>query len=194
MATGLYQCTRHLPMILIDREFIRYWASRYDEYNIGDDDEEYNLILNKVSDEISDIGAISQDTLERIADWKSFHVRHKVKWNNFGLYQIAIKYALEVPDRLKLSLLCGLEGVDIPVASTILNFMYPDKFPIIDYRVTQVLREAAEIQLTKNMSYKMYYKYKAEIEKIGEQTGYDIRTIDRALFAYHKLNPEMWSE
>lgn len=181
-------------MILIDREFIRYWASRYDEYNIGDDDEEYNLILNKVSDEISDIGAISQDTLERIADWKSFHVRHKVKWNNFGLYQIAIKYALEVPDRLKLSLLCGLEGVDIPVASTILNFMYPDKFPIIDYRVTQVLREAAEIQLTKNMSYKMYYKYKAEIEKIGEQTGYDIRTIDRALFAYHKLNPEMWSE
>lgn len=181
-------------MIQIDKEFIEHWASRYDEYNIGDDEGEYNLIRNKVNDEISDTGTISQDTFERIADWKSFHVRHKVKWEDFGLYQIAIKYALEVPDRLKLSLLCGLEGVDIAVASTILNFMYPDKFPIIDYRVTQVLREAAGIQLPKTMSYKMYYRYKTEIEGIVKETGYDIRTIDRALFAYHKLNPEMWSE
>lgn len=181
-------------MIQIDKEFIRYWAKRYDEYNIGDDEGEYNLLLNKVSDEISNTSTISQDTFERIADWKSFHVKHKVKWEEFELYQTGIKYALEVPDRLKLSLLCGLEGVDIPVASTILNFMYPNKFPIIDYRVTQVLREAACIQLAKNMSYKMYYRYKTEIENIVEQTGYDIRTIDRALFAYHKLNPEIWSE
>lgn len=181
-------------MILINRKFIRYWASRYDDPNIGDDEEEYNLILNKVSDEISNTGTISQDTLERIADWKSFHVRHKVKWKEFGLYQTAIKYALEVPDRLKLSLLCGLEGVDIAVASTILNFMYSEKFPIIDYRVTQVLREAAGIELAKNMSSKMYYKYKVAIENIVKQTGYDIRTIDRALFAYHKLNPALWSE
>ncbi len=181
-------------MIQIDREFIQYWDKRYDDYNIGDDEEEYNLILKRVSDEISDTDTLSQETFERISDWKSFHVRHKVDWEDFELYQIAIKYALEVPDKLKLSLLCGLEGVDIAVASTILNFMYPDKFPIIDYRVTQVLREAAGIQLTKNMSYKMYYKYKAEIENIVEQTGYDIRTLDRALFAYHKLNPAMWSE
>lgn len=181
-------------MIQIDDKFIAKWAARYPESNIGGDDKEYDLILSKVRDEISSIGTLSEETFLQIADWKSFHVRYKIDRNDFELYQTAILYALEVPDKLKISLLCGLEGVNIAVASTILNFMYPDEFPIIDYRVTQVLREAAGIQLAKNMSYKMYHKYKSEIENIVNDTGYDIRTIDRALFAYHKLNPEMWSE
>ncbi len=181
-------------MIQINDKFIEEWAALYPKSNIGGDDEEYDLILSKVRDEISDTDTISQDTFKRIADWKSFHVRYKVDWDDFGVYQTTIKYVPEVPDRLKLSLLCGLEGVKIPVASTILNFMYPDKFPIIDKRVTQVLREAADIELATNMSCKTYYKYKSEIEKIVNDTGYDIRTIDRALFAYHKLNPEMWSK
>lgn len=179
-------------MIQIDTQFIEKWEKEYDERNIGDDEKEYNLILSKVRDEISDTGTISQDTFKRIADWKSFHVRYKIDWDDFGVYQTTIKYVPEVPDRLKLSLLCGLEGVKIPVASTILNFMYPDKFPIIDKRVTQVLREAADIELATNMSCKTYYKYKSEIEKIVNDTGYDIRTIDRALFAYHKSNRKMW--
>lgn len=173
-------------MIQIDDKFIEKWAARYPESNIGGDDEEYDLILSKVRDEISSIGTLSEETFLQIADWKSFHVRYKVDWDDFGVYQTTIKYVLEVPDRLKLSLLCGLEGVKIPVASTILNFMYPDKFPIVDYRVTQVLREAAGIELAKNISCKMYYRYKVAIENIVKDTGYDIRTIDRALFAYHK--------
>lgn len=176
-----------MEKLIITKEFIEYWSLQYGKPSIGDDEEEYNLILNTVSDEISHRGTLSQQTFRRIVDWKSFHVRYKVDWDDFQLYETAIKYALEVPDRLKLSLLCGLEGVDIAVASTVLNFMYPNKFPIIDYRVTQVLREAVGVQLPKNMSYKMYYMYKTEIEKIVMHTGYDIRTIDRALFSYHKL-------
>lgn len=172
-------------MIQIDKDFIEEREKEYHEPKIGADEKEYNLILSKVSDEISHTGTLSRKTFEQIADWKSFHVRYKVDWNDFGLYQTAIRYVLEVPDKLKVSLLCGLDGVDVPVASTILHFMYPSKFPIVDYRAAQALRDAGH-KLQKRESYLMYNKYRTLIEDIVNQTGYDIRTIDRALFTYHK--------
>lgn len=174
-------------MIQIDREFIKYWASRYDEYNIGDDEEGYNLILDKVSDEISHTGTLSRKTFEQIADWKSFHVRYKVDWDDFASYQRIIKYATEAPDEIKLAILCSLDGVGVPVASTILHFIYPDRFPIVDYRVTEVLYDAGKLtsQSITQSSYKFYMKV---IMDICRENGCNIRTLDRALFAYHKLN------
>ena len=163
-------------MIQIDKEFIRYWDKRHDDPNVGDDEEEYNLIQNKVSDEISHIGTLSRDTFPQVMDWKDFES-----------YQRIIEYSTEAPDEIKLPILCILDGVGIPVASTILHFVYPDKFPIVDYRVTEVLNDAdkLESQSITQSSYKVYLK---AIMDICREIGCDIRTLDRALFAYHKFN------
>ena len=72
-------------------------------------------------------------------DWKAPRAKGKVNWDDFESYQRIIKYATEAPDEIKLAILCSLDGVGVPVASTILHFVYPDMFPIVDNRVTEVL-------------------------------------------------------
>ncbi len=56
-----------------------------------------------------------------------------------------------------------------------------------DYRVTEVLYDAGKLtsQSITQSSYKVYMKV---IMDICDETGCDIRTLDRALFAYHKGN------
>lgn len=180
-------------MIQIDNQFIRDWASGYDDPNIGGDEADYNLILAKVSDEISNIGTLSGETFTQVMDWKASRAKGKVNWDDFASYQRIIKYATKAPDEIKLAILCSLDGVGVPVASTILHFVYPDRFPIVDYRVTEVLYDAGKLtsQSITQSSYKVYMKV---IMDICGEIACDIRTLDRALFAYHKLNPHIWSE
>ena len=170
---------------IINKAFIDKWSPRYDNLYVGGDEPDYNHIVKRVQSELSDSSTLSKDTFIGIIDWKSARVKGKVDWDDFQLYQKAIKCVPEVSDELKLSLLCGLDGVEIPVGSTILNFMYPDKFPIVDFRVTQVLYDAG-LLTSQTISKKTYRKYKTVIEDIVKDTGCDIRTIDRALFSYHK--------
>ena len=145
----------------------------------------YKLIKNKVKNEISENKTLSEETFKDIIYWKSNRAIGKIDWDDFQLYQTAIRYVLELPDELKLSLLCGLDGIGLPVGSTILHFIYPKRFPIVDFRVTEVLCDA-EFLSSQTISKKTYRKYKAAIEEIVKQTGCNIRTIDRALFSYHK--------
>ncbi len=174
-------------MIQIDNQSIRYWASRYDDPNIGGDEDKYKLIRSKVSDEISDTGTLSRETFTQVMDWKAPRAKGRVDWKDFESYQRIIKYATEAPDEIKLAILCSLDGIWVPVASTILHFVYPDRFPIVDYRATEVLYDAGKLtsQSITQSSCKVYRKV---ILDICDETGCDIRTLDRALFAYHKLN------
>lgn len=176
-----------MEKIEITKEFIKKWSPRYDEPSIGGDEPDYKMILTKVQEELTTNKTLTKETFTNIIKWKSLRAMGKVDWNNFQFYQTAIQYVPEVPDELKLSLVCGLDGVGLPVGSTILHFMYPDTFPIVDYRVTEVLHDAGLLPWY-TISKKTYRKYKAVIEEFVKQTGCNIRTIDRALFSFHKLN------
>jgi thermostable 8-oxoguanine DNA glycosylase len=174
-----------MDKLIINKEFIKEWSHRYDNANIGDDETEYNRIAEKVQSEISNSNTISYDTFFDIIEWKSQRAKGKINTDSFDLYQTAIRLVLDIPDALKPGLLVWLDGIEIPVASTILNFMYPDRFPIVDFRVTEVLNDAGLLN-SYTISKKTYRIYKSVIEDIVNDTGCDIRTIDRALFAYHK--------
>lgn len=170
---------------LINKDFIEKWSPRYDKLYDETDEPDYKAIIEKVETEISDNKTLSMDTFTAIIIWKSQRAKGKVDWDDFQLYQSAIKHVLDIPDELKLGLLAWLDGIDIPVGSTILHFMYPKRFPIVDFRVTEVLNDAGFLN-SYTISKKTYRKYKSVIEDIMKDTGCNIRMIDRALFAYHK--------
>lgn len=77
-----------------------------------------------------------------------------------------------------------LPGILEPIASTILHFKYPDKFPIIDVRTVGTLRDKGLLR-TKTISYNDYREEIFEIFKKckGE---FNLRKIDRALFTYNE--------
>lgn len=170
--------------LTIDDTFIEAWHPRYDE--IWNDEEEYEAIVAKVSNELSQENTISKDTFIRILDWKDCRVKGIVKLDDFSSYEKGVRKCFKAPNDEKLAVLDELHGIDVPVASTILHFMYPCSFPIMDIRTVQVLHYAGYVR-SESIDQKRYIPFQSTILNIAKDyPKWSLRQIDRALLAYHK--------
>lgn len=176
--------------LAIDENFIRMWHPRYDETE--DDEEDYRRILAKVTEELQRTHTISKCTLQCILDWKSPRLRGIVKLKDFRSYTREIAKCLNAPDEGKLAILDDLYGIGVPVASTILHFMYPDSYPIMDVRTVEVLNHAGYLE-SRQRDQKRYVPFRSTILALAQQCRRSLREIDRALFAYDKkqLGPKL---
>lgn len=181
--------------LVIDDSFIEKWYLKYDCLNVGGDDADYIQIIKDVEEEVSKIGTLSEKIFRKIYNWKAARAMHHVNFSKFDDYEKAFKQAMI--DALKspkktIENFDDLPGVGIPVASTILHFIYPKDFPIVDFRTIEVLKEA-DYSLDKSMGYyrdtsKGYCEFRDVTLNIAKKyTKGDIRKVDKALFAYHKL-------
>lgn len=177
--------------IIIDDAFIEKWETKYDK--IEGDDKEYEEIRKKIKDEISKIDTISKDTLERIYNWKAARAKGYVKWADYCKYEEVIRNALKAPNDKKIVILDDLPGIGIPVASTILHFVYPETFPIADVRTVKFLQNAGYLDKLKSYYYfrdtiQGYYSFCQAIVEISKSCPRKcLRQIDKAMFAYHKI-------
>ena len=171
--------------IKIDYDFISTWNPKYDD--IANDEIEYGNLVTLVKADIEQKRTLSKATFIRILNWKAARVKGIVKLDDFDLYEKGIADTHSAEEEKKLNILQGLDGIGTPVGSTILHFMYPNIFPIMDIRTAETLHYAGRIE-SKSTSFTHYTPFKAEILKIRkENPGFSLREIDRALFAYHKI-------
>lgn len=169
----------------IDDAFIKEWHPRCDEF--AHDEQEYQAIIRKILSELKEGGNISKDTFIRILNWKAPRVKGIVKLDEFEVYAKTIRQALQAPEDRKLEILVGLYGIGVPVGSTILHFIYPDRFPIMDIRTAETLHYAERIE-SKQRDLKRYPPFCSVILDIRQKhPRCSLRQIDRALFAYHKI-------
>lgn len=106
-------------------------------------------------------------------------------------YEEGIRKALQKPDEEELKALDELKGIGPPIASTILYFAYPDKFPIMDRRVIETLRHSNYKDSLKKARSPTNYERLRKIElEISKRAGCSLRKRDKALFAYHKKELE----
>lgn len=175
---------------IIDDAFIEKWGEKYDE--IEGDDKQYGIIIGKVKDDVSNICTISSKTLEDIYNWKAARAKGYVNWEDYHKYEEAFRNALQALKDKKIEILIDLPGVGIPLASTILHFIYPTIFPIVDFRTVEVLKNAGYLEKSKSLYYfrntiKGYDLFCSAILDIGQQNQKrSFRQIDKSLFAYHK--------
>lgn len=172
--------------------------SKTDKCKINIYDEEYKLIMRRVLNELKMNDTLSEDLFFKILDWKSPRVRGIIKKQKlkFEEYADGIRCAIKAPDDEKMEILDKLFGIGIPVASTILQFIYPKIFPIIDFRTVKVLQNVEKLDNSKNYhnyrdSIKGYVLFREAIKNIAkEYPKYSLRQIDKALFASHKYELE----
>jgi len=177
---------------IINNIFIEKWHPRYDE--IENDEKQYEKIIASVSDELSQESTILRGTFIDILNWKSPRVRGIVRMNEFNVYADAFRQCFNAQDNEKLAILDKLYGVGVPVASTILHFMYPNCFPIMDIRTVETLYYAGYIE-SKTISQEHYCVFRAVILEIAKDNPkWSLRQIDRALFAYHKIHLRLNAE
>jgi thermostable 8-oxoguanine DNA glycosylase len=176
---------RKNPIIEIDDAFIEKWHPKYDEF--GDDvEEDYKTIIAKISNELSRKGTMLKDTFIDILNWKAPRLKGIVRLNEFDTYEKAFLKCFKAPNDEKLAILDELYGIGVPVASTILHFMYPQSFPIMDIRTAETLYYAGYIR-SKARDQKCYIFFQSTILTIAkDHPKWSLRQIDRALFAYHK--------
>lgn len=182
-------------MCQVNDGFIRHWGPRYDE--IADDELDYQNLIQSVIEEVQNGRSISRDTFWRIYNWKAPRSRHHVQWDNFNIYDNAFRNVLQLPDEqneLKVMVLDNLPGIGIPVASTILHFMYPNFFPIVDFRTVEALQNLNCLDNVRPFYYfrdrlNGYMIFRGVILDISQQyPHWNLRQIDRALSAYHKIH------
>jgi len=175
-------------IIRIDDKFIEKWHPKYDE--IENDEKEYQNILKLVSNNIKNADTISKPIFIRILNWKAPRVKGIVELDKFDQYAEAIKRCANksILEEEKLAILDDLRGIGVPVASTILHFMFPKTFPIMDVRTVEVLHCGGYIESDKR-DQKRFVPFRNTILNIQHKyPRWSLREIDRALFAYHKIN------
>jgi hypothetical protein len=88
-------------------------------------------------------------------------------------------------EKLRIEILTLLNGCKYPLASAILHFKYPNKYPIIDYRV---LWSFKGINRPISYNFDRWSEYVEDIRRIASRYKVDIRTIDKALWKYSEEN------
>jgi len=170
----------------IDSAFIEKWEPRYDE--IASDQGEYLTLIDMVGAETRNYQTITLETCERIINWKSPRARGKINWSDYGIYQKAFQLILSPGHTSKMNVLVDLPGIGVPVASVILHFIFPSVFPIYDFRTVEALHYFGYLH-SKTVNLVRYPEFHEAIRRLqAELVHYDLRQIDRALFAFHKIN------
>lgn len=166
---------------MIDDDFITNWTPVKPKPS----EDKYQNILQKIQEQG---GSINWTIFKEIYNWKASRSINYLNENIKEIYMSAINDILDLEDNEKINFFKKtpqrkkLSGILEPVASTVLHFLYRNKFPIIDIRTVTTLKDRGLLKKPKIS----YNDYRAEIYKIRDYCHgkFGLRKIDIALFSY----------
>lgn len=122
--------------------------------------------------------------LEATARWKSSRTMSRIRKNTPDeLTEISRTSFAAKTDRLRVGSLRCLSGVDWPMASVILHFVFSDEYPIVDERV---LRAIGCTYKKDNLNFDRWMELTNFCRAECVRFGVRMRVLDRALWTYDK--------
>jgi len=130
---------------------------------------------------------LRREDLIRIGNWKS--KRSKRHYENEENDDLTVREITHLSfnaksEKARINSLLTLKGVGWPVASAILHFAFPAKYPIMDFRVISSL----SLDQPSSYNFSFWQKYCCEIHKISKKYKLPLRTVEKALWKYSKEN------
>ena len=131
-------------------------------------------------------GDYSRANIETIFRWKTGgRGISRLRRNSDAEIRDALRLAVTAQtERAAVSVLCGLSGVEIPVASAILTAVDPERYTIIDYRALESLGVQSSWHTVDS-----YLAYLNQCRELARQNGVSLRDFDRALWQWSKERP-----
>jgi hypothetical protein len=128
-------------------------------------------------------GNFKRADVEAIFDWKTKgRGRSRLKKNSDEEIKDALSLAIQAKTaRAAISVLSGLRGIDVPVASAILTAIDPERFTVIDFRALEALGCDS-----KNRSVDFYLEYLEACCLLSRRHHVGLRKLDRALWQWSK--------
>ena len=154
----------------------------------GADDLSKEADLLNWLDSLGDARYLDKDHFVELCMWKSPRQKSRYESNGSPLVEKATRLAFDLDEEiLKLYVLMALEGVGVPVASTILHFLQPEGFAIFDVRARGTLLGAGLWHRRKgDQSVAAWIEYLAIMRRLAVRHRVSLRSLDKALFAYDK--------
>jgi hypothetical protein len=117
-----------------------------------------------------------------LAEWKTPRIRPRIARNTAAGVRGVTEAAFLVGDEgRRLRLLVGLSGVGVPVASVILHFAAPSRYPVYDVRVLAALRRLG-IRQRFPATAAGWIAYAACLRGLAHRYRVSLRTLDKALW------------
>lgn len=161
-------------------------------FNIKDDHLDYEFSYHidekkSIKDSIDHKSSITIDDLRRIALWKYDRIINIDDDFLLRLYSVVKGKNISIDDdevKHIIMELVSFEGVGFPLASSILKFINPDVFPIIDIRAYRAI-------YGKKLYYSQYclskyIDYTKELYKIADYLGVPLSDVDEKLYVFDK--------
>jgi hypothetical protein len=118
-----------------------------------------------------------------VCGWKTVRSRPKVAANSEAAVVDATGRALSAVDEApRISALLELAGVGMPTASTLLYFVFPDDYPILDVRAL----ESLGVNPRSVYPIGFWLEYLSVCRTLARRAGVSIRTLDKALWQHSK--------
>lgn len=128
-------------------------------------------------------GHMTRDDLIEVARWKwrGGATRKLCAQNTEAEVKeiTSVSFAAE-SERLRIGALLSLHGVQWPMASVILHFVFPDRYPILDIRAMNTVGGSTNYTLAR------WNEYAELCRKTAAEHKVSMRDLDRALWAYDK--------
>ncbi len=157
-------------------------------YSLYGYDEPKEIRLKKLIQDRFEQGhlSITKKIFVGIATWKTPRQKRNYEKNPAGLISEVTEIAFQKgrDERVKIGVLTILEGVQYPVASTILHFAFPDRYPILDFRAVWSLG----MEKPSPYTFDFWWAFVEKMRWESRRLGLTIRELDKALWAYSKEN------
>jgi hypothetical protein len=121
-----------------------------------------------------------------IATWKTPRQKPNYERNPPGLISEVTEIAFQKGrnERVRIELLTIVDGVQYPVASTLLHFAFPDRYPILDFRAVWSLG----MEQPSAYTFEFWWEFVGRMRTESSRLRLPIRELDKALWAYSKEN------
>ena len=170
-----------LPVELHSKKNIQYWAGRYPVFERKKDD----LLARIIPRAVDENRGLTFEELRFLFVWKSGprNLRHLPEGRKGeALIESLTRKAFKIRCA---RILCELPGIQIPTASAILHFAFPDEFPVIDRRVLVTTNYFTEEEsLRKTIGFPLWDAFVKWCVGKVEHIDVTLRELDRALWQF----------
>lgn len=166
----------------INKKNILKYADAYDNQYRGTDGEK---VEREIKSLLKGQRYLKREELITIGEWKSKRPRrhYKSKENDDLTVEEITKFSFKTrSEKARVKSLLALKGISWPVASTILHFAFPLRYPIMDFRVIWSLGW----DQPSNYNFSFWQKYCKAINAISKRYKLPIRTVEKSLWKYSK--------
>jgi len=168
-------------LTLSDEQIIEF--SRFSAYDLPDLE---NKITNEIVPNSLNRGYINRNEFLDVCRWKSRRPKKHYESNSEDFIQEITSICISAKnEKLKIEVLTLLQGVNYPVASVFLHFLF-QAYPIMDFRALESL--GYDRNKLPAYNFKFWWEYTLYCREMAQKYNLSMREFDRALWNYSKMN------